>query len=63
MSVQDSTTLDSSTPGTTGVLLSDPAAASSSTCASATAGPSAIARATARLSATTGEGVIRVSRW
>ena len=27
MSVQDSTTLDSSTPGTTGVLLSDPAAA------------------------------------
>ena len=26
MSVQDSTTLDSSTPGTTGVLLSDPAA-------------------------------------
>ena len=27
MSVQDSTTLDSSAPGTTGVLLSDPAAA------------------------------------
>ena len=27
MSVQDSTTLDSSTPGTTGVLLSEPAAA------------------------------------